>query len=97
MPNIISKNSNFNILIVSKFEDLSTNNIQVFKKWKPGYISNFESGELNVMPDLIILDKCSYNQAIVNEAYKLQIPIIEICDTSTPFNILSKIQMQLIM
>lgn len=49
------------------------------------------------MPDLIILDKCAYNQAIVKEANKLQIPIIGICDTNTPFNILSKIQMPIIM
>lgn len=88
-----------NILIVSNkdFDFSDEENIFQIKKWKPGYISNFESSKLEVMPDILIIEKSAYNSNLIKEAKKKGLIIIGVCDTNVPFNIYKDIDYPIVM
>lgn len=67
----ISRTRGKNILIVSARSYLisknSENNIYQISKWKPGYISNFDYGKLDELPNIVIVDKAAYQENLIKK------------------------------
>lgn len=92
--NFLEQNKEKKLLVVSRRQTqcfLDNCLVSKIEKFKPGYISNFNYGKLDFIPDIIVIDKVADNHNLIKEASKEGVTMIGFCDTNTPFSLFSKI------